>query len=161
MAAGDRRDSDSHQAGPWLLIPRSRSVGEGIDPFPWGVSCLRADSATGQPLDRATLSLSLALAAIIHGSLGVTTRGVFNVAATNAYSITLVRAIVALLACLAICALLLGRRMFRMLLDRKRSRLTAELCLLPGAATGAAECSGTAAESIALLDTPVTDRSTS
>jgi hypothetical protein len=142
--------------------------------------------------------LSLALAAIIHGSLGVTTRGVFNVAATNAYSITLVRAIVALLACLAICALLLGRRMFRiargdartmvcagllmallpggsalqflivrlekwvwMLLDRKRSRLTAELCLLPGAATGAAECSGTAAESIALLDTPVTDRSTS
>jgi hypothetical protein len=44
-----------------------------------------------------------------------------------------------------------------MLLDRERSRLIAELRLLPGAATGAAECSGTAAESIALLDPPVTD----
>jgi hypothetical protein len=64
----------------------------------------------GGAVDRRPGLLFVALAAIIHGSLGVTTKGVFNVAATNAYSITLLRAIVALLACLAICALLLDKQ---------------------------------------------------
>jgi hypothetical protein len=37
-------------------------------------------------VDRRLGLLFVALAAIIHGSLGVTTKGVFNVATTNAYS---------------------------------------------------------------------------
>jgi hypothetical protein len=44
-----------------------------------------------------------------------------------------------------------------MLLDWKRRMLATELRLLPGAATSGAECSGTAAESIDLLDAPVTN----
>ena len=43
------------------------------------------------------------------------------------------------------------------LLDREEGRLRTELRLLPRAATGAAECSGSAAESIALLDAPAPD----
>jgi DME family drug/metabolite transporter len=83
----------------------------------------------GGAMDRRLGLLFVALAAIIHGSLGVTTKGVFNVAATNAYSITLLRAIVALLACLAICALLLGRRMFRIARGDVRTMVCAGLLM--------------------------------
>jgi DME family drug/metabolite transporter len=64
-------------------------------------------------VDRRLGFLFVALSAIIFGSLGVATKGVFSVAATNAYSITLLRAVIAGLACLAICALALGKRAFR------------------------------------------------
>ena len=63
-------------------------------------------------MDRRLGFLFVALAAVIHGSLGVTTKGLLNVATTNAYSITLLRAIVALLACLLISVLALGKRTF-------------------------------------------------
>jgi DME family drug/metabolite transporter len=55
----------------------------------------------------------VALSAIVFGSLGVTTKGVFSVAPTNAYSVTLLRALIACLACLATCALTLGTRTLR------------------------------------------------
>ena len=61
-------------------------------------------------MDRRLGFLFVGLAAVIHGSLGVTTKGLLNVATTNAYSITLLRAIVALLACLLISVLALGKR---------------------------------------------------
>jgi DME family drug/metabolite transporter len=63
-------------------------------------------------MDRRLGFLFVALAAVIHGSLGVTTKGLLNVATTNAYSITLLRAIGALLACLLISVLALGKRTF-------------------------------------------------
>jgi DME family drug/metabolite transporter len=77
---------------------------------------LRADDYQTRPggiVDRRLGLLFVALSALVFGSLGVTTKGVFNVAATNALSITLLRAIVALPTSLAICALILGKRMFR------------------------------------------------
>jgi drug/metabolite transporter, DME family len=83
----------------------------------------------GGALDRRLGLLFVALAAIIHGSLGVTTKDVLNVAATNVYSITPLRAIVALLACLAICALLLGRRMFRIARGDVRTMVCAGLLM--------------------------------
>jgi DME family drug/metabolite transporter len=63
-------------------------------------------------VDRRLGFLFIALSALVFGSLGVTTKGVFNVAPTNAFSVTLLRAMVALPASLAICALIIGRRMF-------------------------------------------------
>jgi drug/metabolite transporter, DME family len=63
-------------------------------------------------MDRRLGFLFVALAAVIHGSLGVTTKGLLNVATTNAYSITLLRAIGAFLACLLISVLVLGKRTF-------------------------------------------------
>lgn len=64
-------------------------------------------------MDRRLGFLFIALSALVFGSLGVTTKGVLNVAATNAFSITLLRAMVALPASLAICALILGKSMYR------------------------------------------------
>jgi drug/metabolite transporter, DME family len=64
-------------------------------------------------VDRRLGFLYIALSALVFGSLGVTTKGVLNVAATNAFSITLLRAMVALPASLAICALILGKSMYR------------------------------------------------
>ena len=66
----------------------------------------------------------VALSAIIFGTLGVATKGVFNVAATNAYSITLLRAVIALLGCLVTCMLVLGTRTFRIARGDFRRRLT-------------------------------------
>ena len=80
-------------------------------------------------MDRRLGFLFVALAAIIHGSLGVTAKGVFNVASTNAYSITLLRAIIALLACLAISALVLGRGMFRIARGDVRTMVCAGLLM--------------------------------
>src|SRR5215471_12529554 len=71
----------------------------------------------------------VALSAIIFGTLGVATKGVFNVAATNAYSITLLRAIIALLACLGICASVLGKRMFRIARRDARTMVVAGLLM--------------------------------
>ena len=81
-------------------------------------------------MDRRLGFLFVALSAIIFGSLGVTTKGVFRVAATNAYSITLLRAIVALLACVAICAPVLGRRMFRIARGDVRTMVIAGLLMV-------------------------------
>jgi len=55
----------------------------------------------------------IALSALLFGSLGVTTKGVLNVATTNAFSITLVRALIALPTLLGISAVILGKSMFR------------------------------------------------
>src|SRR5262249_33452879 len=73
--------------------------------------------------------LFVALSAIIFGSLGVATKGVFNVAETNAYSITLLRAIIASLACLGICAVVLGKRMFRIARRDARTMVVAGLLM--------------------------------
>jgi drug/metabolite transporter, DME family len=72
-----------------------------------------AASRPGGIVDRRPGLLFVALSALVWGSLGVTTKGVFNVAATNAYSVTLLRALVALSASLAICVLVLGKATFR------------------------------------------------
>jgi drug/metabolite transporter, DME family len=72
-----------------------------------------AASRPGGIVDRRLGLLFVALSALVWGSLGVTTKGVFNVAATNAYSVTLLRALVALSASLAICVLVLGKATFR------------------------------------------------
>ncbi len=55
----------------------------------------------------------IALSALLFGSLGVATKGIFQVAKTNALSVTLLRAAIALPALAALCALVQGRRMFR------------------------------------------------
>jgi drug/metabolite transporter, DME family len=57
--------------------------------------------------------LFIALSAVLFGSLGVATKGILEVAATNALSITLLRAAIALPTLSAICAFMLGKRMFR------------------------------------------------
>jgi DME family drug/metabolite transporter len=57
--------------------------------------------------------LFIALSAVLFGSLGVATKGVLQVAATNALSITLLRAAIALPTLWLICAFVLGKRMFR------------------------------------------------
>src|SRR5262245_31025537 len=67
----------------------------------------------GGIVDRRLGLLLVALSALVWGSLGVTTKQVFNVAATNAYSVTLLRALVALSASLVICVLVLGKATFR------------------------------------------------
>jgi drug/metabolite transporter, DME family len=67
-------------------------------------------------VDRRLGLLLVALSALVWGSLGVTIKGVFNVAATNAYSVRLLRALVALSASLAICVLVLGKSTFRIAL---------------------------------------------
>ena len=67
----------------------------------------------GRIADRRLGLLLVALSALVWGSLGVTTKQVFNITATNAYSVTLLRALVAFSASLAICVLLLGKRTFR------------------------------------------------
>jgi drug/metabolite transporter (DMT)-like permease len=54
---------------------------------------------------------------------------VLTVAATNAYSITLLRAIVASLACLGICAVVLGKRMFRIARGDVRTMVVAGLLM--------------------------------
>ena len=64
-------------------------------------------------MDRRLGFLFVALSALVFGSLGVTTKGVFNVATTNAFSVTLLRAMIALPATLVICALILGKSMLR------------------------------------------------
>jgi drug/metabolite transporter, DME family len=64
-------------------------------------------------VDRRVGLLLVALSALVWGSLGVTTKGVFNVAATNAYSVTLLRALIALSTSLVICALVLGKSTVR------------------------------------------------
>jgi DME family drug/metabolite transporter len=64
-------------------------------------------------VDRRLGFLFVSLSAVIFGSLGVATKGVFTVAATNASSITLLRAVMACLACFLACALTLGARTFR------------------------------------------------
>jgi len=71
----------------------------------------------------------VALSAVIFGSLGVATKGIFNVADTNAYSITLLRAIVASLACLGICAVVLGKRTFRIARRDTRTMVVAGLLM--------------------------------
>src|SRR5262249_47986803 len=53
----------------------------------------------------------------------------FNVADTNAYSITLLRAIVASLACLGICAVVLGKRTFRIARRDTRTMVVAGLLM--------------------------------
>src|SRR5262245_50862908 len=72
----------------------------------------------------------VALSAIIFGSLGVATKGVFRVAATNASSITLLRAVIALLACVAICVSILGTRMFRIARGDVRIMVVAGLLMI-------------------------------
>ena len=74
--------------------------------------------------------LFVALSAIMFGSLGVTTKGVFRVATTNAYSITLLRAVIALLACVAICAPVPGIRMFRIARGDVRTMVVAGLLMV-------------------------------
>jgi DME family drug/metabolite transporter len=64
-------------------------------------------------VDRRQGLVLVALSALVWGSLGVTIKGVFNVAPTNAYSVTLLRALVACSASLAICTVVLGKRTFR------------------------------------------------
>jgi len=82
---------------------------------PWHppAGLMMAASGSRGVVDRRPGLLLVALSALVWGSLGVTTKGVFNVAATNAYSVTLLRALVAFSASLAICVLLLGKRTFR------------------------------------------------
>jgi DME family drug/metabolite transporter len=58
-------------------------------------------------------SLFIALSTVLFGSLGVATKGIFQLAKTNALSVTLVRAAIALPALAAMCAVVQGRRMFR------------------------------------------------
>ena len=50
---------------------------------------------------------------MLFGSLGVATKGIFQVAETNALSVTLLRAAIALPALAAMCAVVQGKRMFR------------------------------------------------
>ena len=57
--------------------------------------------------------LFIALSAVLFGSLGVATKGIFQVAETNALSVTLLRAAIALPALAAMCAVVQGKRMFR------------------------------------------------
>ena len=57
--------------------------------------------------------LFIALSAVLFGSLGVATKGIFQVAKTNALSVTLLRAAIALPALALMCALVQGTRMFR------------------------------------------------
>ena len=80
-------------------------------------------------MDRRLGFLFVALAATIHGSLGVTSRGLLTVAATNAYSITLLRAAIAFLACLLISLLVLGRRVFWIALRDIRTMVFAGLLM--------------------------------
>ena len=54
----------------------------------------------------------VALSAILFGSIGVTTRGIFAVGPTNALSITLLRALIALPAIFAIGIFILRRKLF-------------------------------------------------
>jgi DME family drug/metabolite transporter len=54
----------------------------------------------------------IALSAILFGSIGVATRGIFNSADTNALSITLWRALIALPVLFAISFFLLGKKLF-------------------------------------------------
>jgi hypothetical protein len=58
-------------------------------------------------------SLFIALSTVLFGSLGVATKGIFQLAKTNALSVTLMRAAIALPALAAMCAMVQGRRMFR------------------------------------------------
>ena len=64
--------------------------------------------------------LFIALSAVLFGSLGVATKGIFQVATTNALSVTLLRAAIALPALAAMCALVQGRQMFRIAADDLR-----------------------------------------
>jgi DME family drug/metabolite transporter len=57
-------------------------------------------------------SLFIALSAIVFGSIGVTTQGIFAVSATNPFSVTWWRALIALPVLALITALLLRRRLF-------------------------------------------------
>jgi drug/metabolite transporter, DME family len=57
--------------------------------------------------------LFVSLSAVVFGSLGVATKGVFTVATTNASSLTLLRAVIAGLACFLVCVFTLGARTFR------------------------------------------------
>jgi drug/metabolite transporter, DME family len=83
------------------------------------MECVKRQSPFGVEIrpvsvvDRRLGLLLVALSALVWGSLGVTTKGVFNVAATNAYSVTLLRALIALSASLAIRALVLGKNTVR------------------------------------------------
>lgn len=72
----------------------------------------------------------IVLSALLFGSLGVTTKGVLNVATTNAFSITLLRAIIALPTLLAISAVILGGNMFRIAVSDLRIMVFAGLMMV-------------------------------
>lgn len=64
-------------------------------------------------MDRRLGFLCIALSGLLAGSIGVATKGVFAVAATNALSITLLRALIALPVLWTISLLSIGRAAFR------------------------------------------------
>jgi DME family drug/metabolite transporter len=66
----------------------------------------------GSPSHRLGFAL-IALSAVIFGTLGVTVKGVLNVAPTNALSITLLRALIALPVLVTVSVILLGRGLLR------------------------------------------------
>lgn len=57
--------------------------------------------------------LFIAMSAVLFGSLGVTTKAIFELAKTNALSVTLLRAAIALPALAAMCVLIQGKRALR------------------------------------------------
>ena len=69
--------------------------------------------------------LFIALSAVLFGSLGVATKGIFQVAKTNALSVTLLRAAIALPALALMCALVQGTRMFRIAASDLRLMMSA------------------------------------
>lgn len=73
--------------------------------------------------------LFIALSAILFGSIGVATKGVFSVAATNAYSITLLRELIALPALFGISRLALGNKFLKIARSDLRIMILAGLML--------------------------------
>ena len=89
-------------------VARAEAPG-GVEP-----GCAREIAAlTPAPSAHRLGFLFVALSAVLFGSLGVATKGILEVAATNALSITLLRTAIALPTLWAICAFIQGRRMFR------------------------------------------------